>query len=184
MDFTTSSHRRPARTSKALAKANIFAVEAAKVTLPLRDMQLPMLQSIVEVLRERRESVLEMTGNTGRGLLTSIIREHIHQFPWLTRHMVNHYIATHQDVQPIDTVIVTNINNRTVMSGLTDSSPIARATCDDEAVMELHLQLYQTPTPTGASTTTTEATDLKSRRGGLPQGSTVGSINAQKTLLS
>jgi hypothetical protein len=84
---------------------------------------------------------------------------------------VNHYIATHPDVEPIGTVIQTNSNNQTVVSGLTDSSTIARAMCDDEVVMELP------PTPSDTSTTTTEATDITSRRGGRPQGITVGAIN-------
>jgi hypothetical protein len=122
--------------------------------------------------------MLETTGNTGRGLLKLIISEHIHHFPWLTRHMVNHYIATHPDGEPIGTVNQTNSNNQTVMSGLTDLSPIARAMFDDEIVMEL------LPTPSDTSTTMTEATDLTSRRGGHPQGSTVGAINAQKALVS
>jgi hypothetical protein len=78
-------------------------------------------------------------GNTGRGLLKLIISKHIHHFLWLTRHIVNHYIATHPDGQPIGTVIVTNSNNQTVVLGLTDSLPVARAMCDDEIVMEQHL---------------------------------------------
>jgi hypothetical protein len=49
---------------------------------------------------------------------------------------------------------------------------------DDEVVMEL------TPTPSDMRTTMTEATDLASRRGGHLQGSTVGAINTQKSLLS
>jgi hypothetical protein len=91
--------------------------------------------------------------------------------------MVNHYIANHLDAEPIDTVIQTNSNNQTVTSGLTDSSPIVRAMHSDEVVMELP------PTPSGTSTTATEATDLKSRSGGCPQGITVGAINAHKALV-
>jgi hypothetical protein len=41
----------------------------------------------------------------------------------------------------------------------------------------------QTPTPTGVSTTASEASDLTSKRGGRPNGSTVGAINAQKLLV-
>jgi hypothetical protein len=80
--------------------------------------------------------------------------------------MVNHDIATQPDGQPICTVVVTNINNQTIVSGLPDSSHVARATRDDAVVMELHLQ--QMPTLTDASTTVTEATDITSRRGGHP----------------
>jgi hypothetical protein len=118
--------------------------------------------------------MLETKGNTGRGLLKLIISDHIHHFPWLTRHIVNHYIATHQDGEPIGTVIQTNSNNQTFVSGLNDTSPIARAMYYDKIVMEL------LPTPSDTSTTATEATDLTSRRGGRPQVSTVGAINAQK----
>jgi hypothetical protein len=115
MAFTTNSHPRAARSmvrvsrsSEALAKAKRAAVKATKVPALSRDMQLPILQIIVEVLRERRERMLETTGNTGRGLYKLIISEHIHHFPWLTRHMVNHYIATHPDGEPIGTFIQTN----------------------------------------------------------------------------
>jgi hypothetical protein len=169
---------RVTRSSKALATAKRADVEAAKVPAPSRDMQLPILQKNVEVLRDRREKMLETTGNMGRGLLKFIISEHVRHFPWLTRHMVNHYIATHPDGEPIDTVIQTNSNKKTVVSGLTDSSPIARAMYDDEIVMEL------LSTPSDTSTTATEATDLTSRIGGRPQGSTDGVINAQKALVS
>jgi hypothetical protein len=68
--------------------------------------------------------------------------------------MANHHIATHPDGEPIGTVIQTNSHNQTVVSGLTDSSPISRAMYDDEIVMEL------LPTPNDTSTTATEATDL------------------------
>jgi hypothetical protein len=136
-------------------------------------MQLPILQRILEILRERRDKLLVTTGKTGRGLLKMIISKQLKYFPWLTRHMVNHYIATHPDVQPIGTVVVTN--NETVVSGLTDSSPVARATYVVAVVIDL-----QTPTPTDVSTTATEASDLTSKRGGRPNGSTVGAINAHK----
>jgi hypothetical protein len=46
-------------------------------------------------------------------------------------------------------------------------------------------RLQQTPTPTDVSITTTEATDLTSKRGrGRPQGSTLGAINARKTFVA
>jgi hypothetical protein len=81
--------------------------------------------------------------------------------------MVNHYIATHSDIQRICTVVVTNINNETVVSGLTDSSPVARAMRDGVVVTEPRLQ--QTPTPTDVSITATEATALTSKGGGVPR---------------
>jgi hypothetical protein len=100
---------------------------------------------------------LETTGKTGRGLLNTINSKQIKHFPWLTRHMVNHYIATHPDGKPIGTVIMANTSNEAVVSGLTDSSPVARATHDAVVAIDLHLQ---TPTPTDASATVTEATYL------------------------
>jgi hypothetical protein len=106
MAFTANTRQRAARSklcvtrlSKALARANRAANKANKVLSPPREMQLPILQIIVELLRERRQTALEMTGNAGRGLLKSIISEQIKHFPWLMRHMVNHYIATHPDGQ-------------------------------------------------------------------------------------
>jgi hypothetical protein len=114
-------------------------------------------------------------------LLKSIISEQIKHFPWLMRHMANHYIATHPDGQRFGTVVVTNSNNETVVSGLTYSSPVARAMRAGAVVTEPRLQ--QTPPPTDVSITATDATDLTSKRGGRPQGSTLGEINARKILV-
>jgi hypothetical protein len=177
-----SSIARMTCSSKALASANRAANKAAKIHPPSRDVQITILQRIVEVLRERREKVLEMTGSMGRGLLKAIFSEQLKHFLWLTRHMMNHYIATRPDGQPIGTFIVTRINNETVVPGLTDSPPVARATRDDAVVMEPQPQ--QMPTPTDASTTATEATELTSKRGDRPLGSTVGPLNTQKTLVA
>jgi hypothetical protein len=58
---------RVTRSSKALATAKRAAVKAAKVPAPSRDTQLPILQRIVEVFRERRKRMLEMMGSTDRG---------------------------------------------------------------------------------------------------------------------
>jgi hypothetical protein len=91
--------------------------------------------------------------------------------------MVNHYIATHPDVQLIGTVVVTN--NEEVVSGLTDLLPVARATYVVAVAIDL-----QTPTLTDVSTTATEASDLISKRGGCPNGSIVGAINAPKLLVA
>jgi hypothetical protein len=71
-------------------------------------------------------------------------------------------------------------NNETVVSGLTDSSPVARATY----VVAIAIDL-QTPNPTDVSTAATEASDLTSKkRGGRPNGSIVGAINAQTLLVA
>jgi hypothetical protein len=124
MAFIANSHPRAVRSMmrvthslKALAMAKRAAVKAVKFPAPSRDMQLPILQRIVEVLRERGEGMLEMRGSTGRGLLKLIISEHIHHFQWPTRHMVNHYIATRPDVELIGTVIKTNSNNHAQEQG-------------------------------------------------------------------
>jgi hypothetical protein len=90
-------------------------------------------------------------------LLKSIISEQIKHFPWLTRHMVNNYIATHPDSQRIGTFVATNSNNETVVSGLTVVLPVARAMRDDAVIMEPRLQ--HMPTPIDVSIATTEATD-------------------------
>jgi hypothetical protein len=50
---------------KALAVARRAANKAAKIPPPSRDMQLPILKRIVEVLRERRGKVLVTTGKIG-----------------------------------------------------------------------------------------------------------------------
>jgi hypothetical protein len=183
MAYTPNSRSRAAHSiaratgsSKELAVARRTDNKASKVPPPSRDMQLPILQRIVEALRERRDKVLVTTGKTGRELLKMIISEQLKHFPWLTRHMVNHYIATHPDVQPIGTVVVTN--NKTVVSGLTDSLPVARASYVIAVAIDL-----RTPTPTDVSTTATEASDLTSKRGGRPNGNKVGAINAQKLLM-
>jgi hypothetical protein len=146
MAYTANSRPRAAisiwrasHSSKALAVARRAANKAAIIPPPSRDMQLPILQIIVEVLRERLDKVLVMTGKIGRGLLKTIISEQIKHFPWLMRHVVNHYIATHPDDQPIGTVILTNTNNETVVSGLADSSPVARATHDAAVAIDLDL---------------------------------------------
>jgi hypothetical protein len=81
--------------------------------------------------------------------------------------MVNHYIETHPDVQRIGMVVFTNSNNQIVVSSLTDFLPVARAMRADVVVTELRLQ--QTPTPTDVSITVTEATDITSKRGGVPR---------------
>jgi hypothetical protein len=78
-------------------------------------MQSAILQRIVEVLREIRQTALQMMGNTVRRLLKLMISKQIKHFLWITRHKVYHYIATHPDGQRISTVVVTNRNNETAV---------------------------------------------------------------------
>jgi hypothetical protein len=80
---------------------------------------------------------------------------------------VNHYISTHPDGQHIGTVVFTNSNNKTIVSGLADSSLFARTMRADAVVIEPRLQ--QTPTPTDVIITATEATDCTSKGGGVPR---------------
>jgi hypothetical protein len=100
-------------------------------------MQLPILKRIVALLKERRKKLLE-SGNKGRGILKGIIEEHITNFPWLARNMVSHYIITYTEDKLVPLVIVTSTSNQTVVSGLTEASPVDMATS--------HITAITTPT--------------------------------------
>jgi hypothetical protein len=116
MAYTVNSRPRAAICSlMALAVARRAANKVAKIPPTSRYIQLPILQRIVEVLRERRDKLLVTTGKRGRGLLKMVVSEQIKDFPWLTRHMVNHYIVNHPYDQPIGTVVLTNTNSETVV---------------------------------------------------------------------
>jgi hypothetical protein len=72
MAFTANYHMRAISSiirvnhlSKELAMAKRASVKAAKAPPPSRDIQFPILQRIVELLRERQNKLLEMMGNTG-----------------------------------------------------------------------------------------------------------------------
>jgi hypothetical protein len=164
---------------KALGRANRAVNKANKVLSPPRDLQLPILQRILEVLRERQQTALETTGNMGRGLLKSISREQSKHFPWLARHMVNHYIATHPYGQRIGTVVVTNSNNEKAVLGLKYSSPVARAMRAD-AVGACNRRLHRL---VSASPRQRQLISHP-KGGGLPQGSILGASNARKTLVA
>jgi hypothetical protein len=90
-------------------------------------MKIPILKRIVALLKERREKVME-GGKKGRGILKGLIEEHVQHFPWITRNMVDHYIVTYTDDNIMPLEIDTSIKNQTVVSGLTDASPVALAT--------------------------------------------------------
>jgi hypothetical protein len=62
----TRSIARATHSSKAIAVAKRAANKVAKAPPLSRHMQLPILQCIVEVLRERRYKVLVTTGKMGR----------------------------------------------------------------------------------------------------------------------
>jgi hypothetical protein len=77
------------------------------------------------MLKERREKVQE-SGKKGRGLIKSLVEEHLPHFPWLTRNMVHHYITTYTGKNLVPTLIRTM--HHTVVSGLTDVwSPVLAA---------------------------------------------------------
>jgi hypothetical protein len=77
--------------------------------------------------------------------------------------MINY---TDDNIAPLE--IVTGMNNQTVVSGLTDVSPIFMAMATATAIT----------TPTRA--TTTQESVSTSKRGGRPKGSTHGAIEGRK----
>jgi hypothetical protein len=67
-------------------------------------------------------------------MLKELVQEHMIHFPWLTRSMVSHYmiIYTDHNIVPLD--IVTGMNNQTLVSGLTDVSPVGMAMATATAI--------------------------------------------------
>jgi hypothetical protein len=126
-------------------------------------MQIPILKRIVALLKERREEAME-GGKKGRGILKRLIEEHVRHFSWLTRNMVDHFIATYTDDNLVPLEIITT-NNQTEVSVLTDASPIALPT----------MNLNFTPESESVST---------SKRGGRPAGSTKNVIEGRKSLVA
>jgi hypothetical protein len=77
--------------------------------------------------------------------------------------MVDHYTVTYTDDNLVHLEIDTSINNQTVVSGLTDASPIALATVNVTAITA----------PTGTTITTPGSESVStSKRGGRSAGST------------
>jgi hypothetical protein len=68
---------------------------------------------------------IETKGNKGRGILKDLMNEHIKQYPWLTRSMMNHYTSTYLEEDNLPMVIDTH--HQTVVAGITDSSPVNSA---------------------------------------------------------
>jgi hypothetical protein len=163
---------RATRSSRALAIERRAAAKLARVPPPPRDMQIPILKRIVALLKEREG------GKKGRGILKGLIEEHVHHFPWLTWNMVDYYIVTYtyDNLVPLD--IDTSINNQTavsVVSGLTDASPVALATANVTA----------TDAPTGTTITTPGSESVStSKRCGRPAGKTKSIIEGRKALVA
>jgi hypothetical protein len=114
-------------------------------------------------------------GKKGRGILKGLIEEHVQHFPWLTWNMVDHYIVTYTDDNIVPLEIDTSINNQTVVSGLTDASPVALATANLTAIAA----------PTGTTITMPGSESVStSKRGGRPAGSTNSIIEVRKVLVA
>jgi hypothetical protein len=105
-------------------------------------------------------------------MLKELVQDHIIHFPWLTRNMVSHYMINYTDDNLVPLEIVTGMNNQTVVSGLTDVSPVGMAMATATAIT----------TPTG--TTTTQESVSTSKRGGRPTGSTHGAIEGRNKLVA
>jgi hypothetical protein len=60
------------------------------------NMELPIIQWIVALLKERRDNTSE-EGNIGRGMLKELVHDHMVDLPWLTRNMVIHYMINGTD---------------------------------------------------------------------------------------
>jgi hypothetical protein len=97
---------------------------SSKVPPPSREMQLPMLKHIAELLKRQKAISIETMGKKGRGILKELTDEHIKQFSWLTRNMMNHYTSTYLEQDNIPMAIDTQ--HQTVVAGISDSlrSPI------------------------------------------------------------
>jgi hypothetical protein len=114
-------------------------------------------------------------GKKGRGILKGLKEEHAQHFPWLTRNMVDHYIVTYMDDNLVLLEIDTSINNQTVVSGLTDASPVALVTANMKAITA----------PTGTTITTPGSESVStSKRGGRPAGITKSIIEGRKALVA
>jgi hypothetical protein len=125
---------RATRASKALAIEMRAATKLAKLATPPREMQLSIIQRIVGLLKERREKAIK-EGKIGRGMLKELVQEHMIHFLWHTRNMVIHYMINHTDDNPVPLEIITGMNNQTLVSGLTDASPVGMATVTATAII-------------------------------------------------
>jgi hypothetical protein len=123
---SVSNMARATCASKALAKERRAAAKLAKVATSPRDMQLPIIQRIVALLKQRRQKAIE-EGNIVRAMLKELVQEHMIHFPWLTWNMVSHYMINYTDDNIVPLEIVNGMNNQTVVSGLTDASPVGMA---------------------------------------------------------
>jgi hypothetical protein len=156
-----------------LEKEKRVVAKASKAPPPSREMQLPILKHIAELFKKRKEIAIDTKDKSGRGIMEELMEEHIKQFPWLTRNMMNHYINTyHSDNLPI--VIDTHHHN--VVSGITDTSPV------NAVLLRSMIPTEMSPTktsriPIASRTESSSMMPIKpsqgtSRRGGRPKGTT------------
>jgi hypothetical protein len=103
-------------------------------------------------------------------MLKELVKDHMIHFPWLTWNMVSHYMINYTDDNIMPLEIVTGMHNQTVVSGLTDASPVGMVTAT----------MITTPT----DTTTVQESVSTSKRGGRPTGSTHGTIEGRKKLVA
>jgi hypothetical protein len=88
--------------------------------------------------------------------------------------MVDHYTVTYMDDNLVPLEIDTSINNQTVVSGLTDASPVTLAIANVTGITA--------PTDTTITTRRSESVST-SKRGGIPARSTNSTIEGSKALV-
>jgi hypothetical protein len=156
------------------AKERRTAAKASTLPHPSREMQLPILKRIAELLKRRKAVAIEATGKKGMGILEELMEEHIKQFPWLTRNMVNHYTITYLKEYILPMIIDTQ--HQTVVSGIAGSSSVS------ETPTAPHIATVS-ETPTEPHSTTPNAYETTTTRVGHPKGTIHKSRLAFKDLV-
>jgi hypothetical protein len=96
--------------------------QGIKVPPPSREVKLPILKHIAELLKRQKSIAIETMGKKGRGIVKELMDERIKKFPWLTRNMMNHYTSTYLEEDTLRMVIDTQ--QQTAVSGITESSSV------------------------------------------------------------
>jgi hypothetical protein len=153
-------------------------------------MQVSILKRIVEMLNERREKMQE-SGKKGRGLIKSLVEEHLPHFLCMTRNMLHHFITTYTNENMVPTVIQTK--HHTVVSGLTNLTSLLlgakRRSLAVVATTELIVIMEPAfATEDGANTEVTSPastnTDDTANKGGRPNGSTNTAMNKGQSVIT
>jgi hypothetical protein len=142
---SVSNMARATHASKALAIERRAAAKLAKVVTPPREIQLPIIQRIVALLKERREKAIK-EGNIGCGILKELVQEHMIYFPWLTWNMVSHYMINYTDDSLVPLETFTGMNNEiaittptgttTTQESVSTSKRGVRPTCSKHGAIE------------------------------------------------